>query len=318
MSGLAGPRFPFSAKPELVFPRENQETIMPLFIRAFNNHNEPLVGVNNEILPRSYFNIIKLKKEGTFFSQIPGYETCWVLAEGVCDINVNGQEFNNVGRRANIWESQRADSVYAPANAEVNVVAVSDAVKIYVAGGRCDQAYKPFRILPEDVKPVEVGSVDTHSRRVINHILGAKDEGRTGNLLVSELYTDPGCWAGYPPHKHGEDIPAEKGKWKETGFEEIYHFEYNPQNGFGAQFDYYPGSMEERNVWMVRSGDTFCISGGYHPGVTSPGHAEYIFTILVGHTSHSLVQNFDPEYSHLASSLPGVKDMVALFTGQNK
>lgn len=291
---------------------------MPRFIRAYNNYNEPIVGVGDSVLPRTYFNIVRLKKGERHYAMVPGYETCWVMAEGTCDITVDGQKFAQVGNRANVWESQRADSVYAPAGVEIIAEGVSDECLIYVAGGRCAVYYKPFRVTPEEVKPVEVGSVDTHSRRVINHILGAKDEGRTGNLLVSELYADPGCWAGYPPHKHAEDLPLSSTAWKETGFEEIYHFQYNPQNGFGAQFDYYPGAMEDRNVWMMRSGDTFCISGGYHPGVASPGHAEYIFTILVGHTQHSLVQNFDPEYAYLASKLPGVKDMVALFTGENK
>ncbi len=291
---------------------------MPRFIRAYDNHNEPLVSIHDKELPRTYFNIVRLKKGERHYARVPGYETCWVLAGGVCNITVNGETFAGVGKRANIWESQKADSVYAPAGAEVVVEGVSDQAKLFVAGGRCDVQHKPFRITPDEVKPVEVGSVETHSRRVINHILGAKDEGRTGNLLVSELYADPGCWAGYPPHKHGDDLPLSPDAWKETGFEEIYHFQYNPHNGFGAQFDYYPGSMEDRNVWMMRSGDTFCISGGYHPGVASPGHAEYIFTILVGHTQHSLVQNFDPEYAYLASRLPGVKDMVALFTGENK
>ena len=41
---------------------------------------------------------------------------------------------------------------------------------------------------------------------------------------------------------------------------------------------------------MTREGDTFCFDSGYHPTATSPGHAEYIFTILVGKTQRSLVQ----------------------------
>lgn len=291
---------------------------MPRFIRAYNNYNEPVVSINDFVLPRTYFNIVRLEKGETFYSKITGYETCWVMAGGTCDIDVDGEKFANVGKRKDIWESQRADSVYAPAGAAVNVSCVSDKALIYVAGGKCGEYHKPYRITPDEVKPVEVGSVETHSRRVINHILGAKDEGKTGNLLVSELYADPGCWAGYPPHKHADDLAKKPNVWKETGFEEIYHFQYNPQNGFGAQFDYYPGDESAQKVWMMRSGDTFCISGGYHPGVTSPGHAVYIFTILVGHTMHSLVQNFDPEYAYLASQLPGVKDMVALFTGENK
>lgn len=291
---------------------------MPRFIRAYNNYNEPIVSINDSVLPRTYFNIVCLKKGETFYSLLSAYETCWVMASGTCDFDVAGDKFTNVGKRKDIWESQRADSIYAPANAPVQVTCVSETAKIYVAGGRETQYHKPYRISPDEVKPVEVGSVETHSRRVINHILGAKDEGKTGNLLVSELYADPGCWAGYPPHKHADDLAKKPGEWKETAFEEIYHFQYNPQNGFGAQFDYYPGDEAAQKVWMMRSGDTFCISGGYHPGVTSPGHAVYIFTILVGHTLHSLVQNFDPEYAYLASQLPGVKDMVALFTGENK
>ncbi len=291
---------------------------MPRFIRAYNNHNEAIVSINDSVLPRTYFNIVRLNKGETYYACVPGYETCWVLTHGTCNIDVDGKVFENVGQRDSIWESQRADSVYAPASAKINVTCVSDDVVILVAGGRCDEYHEPYRITPEEVKPVEVGSPETHSRRVINHILGAKDEGRTGNLLVSELYADAGCWAGYPPHKHADDFAVSEGVWKETGFEEIYHFQYNPENGFGAQFDYIPGNESDPKVWMMRSGDTFCIDKGYHPGVTSPGHAVYIFTILVGHTQHSLVQNFDPEYAYLAKQLPGVQNMVALFTGECK
>lgn len=291
---------------------------MPRFIRAYDNHNEPIIDANDDFLPRTYFNIVRLKKGETHYTCVEGYETCWVLTHGRCNIDVDGKVFENVGNRDSIWANQRSDSVYAPAGAKINVTCVSDDVVIFVAGGRCEEYHEPYRIKPEDVKPVEVGSVETHSRRVINHILGAKDEGRTGNLLVSELYADPGCWAGYPPHKHGNDIPRADGTWKETGFEEVYHFHYNPENGFGAQFDYVKGDETSPRVWHMRSGDTFLISKGYHPGVTSPGHAAYIFTILVGHTQHSLVQNFDPEYAYLGKQLPGVQDMVELFTGDKK
>ena len=64
---------------------------------------------------------------------------------------------------------------------------------------------------------------------------------------------------------------------------------------------------------MTRDGDTVIIDRGYHPTVTSPGHAEYIFTILVGKTTRSLVQNFKEEYRYLTKIIPGVKDMVDNF-----
>lgn len=291
---------------------------MPRIIRAHDNHNEPIINRENDFLPRTYFNIVRLTKGEEYYTTVPGYETCWVLWTGTCDIVVDDEKFAGVGGRKSVWESPRADSVYAPAGAKIRVTATAAETVIAVAGGRCDEYHKPFRVKPDEVQPVEVGSVETHSRRVIYHILGAKDKGRTGNILISELYADPGCWAGYPPHKHGDDIPSGENTWAETGFEEVYHFRYNPDNGFGAQFDYEPGDSTPNGVWRMRSGDTFMISSGYHPGVTSPGHAAYIFTILIGHTQHSLVQNFEPQYRYLCKELPGVQSMVDLFTGQKK
>ena len=137
---------------------------------------------------------------------------------------------------------------------------------------------------------VEVGSHDTHSRRRIFHILGQNGAGRAGSLLVSELYGDPGCWSGYPPHKHDTDrLPVE------TNHEEIYHYRYRPETGFGAQFRYdADGGGEEPEVVMTRHGDTYCIDHGYHPTLRAPGHEGYIFTILVGRQHRGLVQSFEP------------------------
>ncbi len=85
-----------------------------------------------------------------------------------------------------------------------------------------------------------------------------------GRLLVSELYADDGCWSGYPPHKHDTEHPPE-----ETDFEEIYHYRFRPETGFGAQFCY-DGNGGEPVVAMTRHGDTFLVDRGYHPSVTSP------------------------------------------------
>lgn len=71
----------------------------------------------------------------------------------------------------------------------------------------CTQPFAPYRIAPEDVGMVEVGSQDTHARRRIPHVLGRNAAGRAGNLLVSELCGDDGSWSGYPPHKHDTERP---------------------------------------------------------------------------------------------------------------
>jgi 5-deoxy-glucuronate isomerase len=159
---------------------------------------------------------------------------------------------------------------------------------------------------PGEVEMVDIGSAQTKSHRRIFHVLGHNAAGRAGNLLVSELYCDEGCWSGYPPHKHDDERPP-----AETGFEELYHFRFRPENGFGAQLSFQPDGSSQ--CFMTRNGDTFLLDRGYHPTVTSPGHEEYIFTILVGKHQRSLVQNFKEEYRHIMGNIPGIQDMVDKF-----
>ncbi len=173
-----------------------------------------------------------------------------------------------------------------------------DGTEIAVAGGVCDKAYPPFRVLPAEVDMVDVGSIETRSHRRIFHILGKNAAGRAGNLLVSELYCDHGCWSGYPPHKHD----ADQGD-AETNHEETYHYRFRPESGFGAQLCFQPDGSSQ--CFMTRHGDTFLLDRGYHPTVTSPGHEEYIFTILVGKSQRGLVQNFKEDYHYLMARDPG-------------
>jgi 5-deoxy-glucuronate isomerase len=188
----------------------------------------------------------------------------------------------------------------------VRVRANADGTEVAVAGGACARVYAPFRVSPQEVEVVDVGSSETHSHRRIFHLLGQNGLGRAGNLLVSELYADSGCWSGYPPHKHDEDSGT-----METAHEEVYHFRFRPETGFGAQLCFQPDGSSQ--CFMTRHGDTFLLDKGYHPTVTSPGHEEYIFTILVGKSQRGLVQNFKEEHRHLMRGIPGIQDMVNKF-----
>ena len=253
------------------------------------------------ILSLIYFNLLRLRKGQDFQQKVNGFETLYVVLSGNCDIEVNGERFQNVGQRKDIW-SGNADSVYATTGAIVNIHSNHDETEIAVAGGRSSQEFPPFRILPEEVDMVDVGSNETKTRRRIFHILGQNAVGRAGNLLVSELYADEGCWSGYPPHKHDEERGSE-----ETAFEELYHFRFLPETGFGAQIVYQPDGFSQ--CFMTRNGDTFLLDRGYHPTVTSPGHEEYIFTVLVGKYQRSLIQHFKEEYQYMMEKFPGIQAM---------
>ncbi len=271
------------------------------FRPAADNHNMPLFAGDAPV-KNSYLNIVRLAAGERHAACVDGFETVWVLLGGTGRITVDGTDFGPIGGRVDVW-SGRADSVYAGPGAAVEVAAVTDC-ELAVAGGRWSRPEAAFRIPPEEVDMVDVGSNDTKSRRRIFHILGQNGAGRAGHLLVSELYADEGCWSGYPSHKHDTASDGE------TAHEEIYHWRFSPPTGFGAQLWY---NENEREAYVTRDGDSFAFAGGYHPTVTSPGHASYIFTVLVGRDQRSLVQNFEEKHRHLMDRIPGIGAMRAKF-----
>lgn len=270
-------------------------------IRNYSNANTPILSGNNSLVPNTYFNLIELNRGGKYSCLLTNHETVWVVLKGKCDIQAGDVFFPSVGQRIDIW-SGKADSVYIGKNTHVTVTSLDDLTEIAIAGGICTESFPAFRITPEDVEMVDVGSEATHTHRQIYHILGHNGIGRAGNLLVSELYCDGGCWSGYPAHKHDtENYP------EETAFEEVYHYRFNPKNGFGGQFLFDESTGYQ--AFMTRHRDTFAFSSGYHPTVTSPGHKEYIFTILVGKYQRSLIQNFKEEYRYMMDFIPGIGAM---------
>lgn len=275
---------------------------MPKLIRARDNRHAPIIEAGAGDATLTYFNLLKLHAGEAVTLDVPRCELLCVVLSGRADIAACAQEFKNIGRRHDIWDGP-ADSVYCGTCPRVTVRALREGTEVAVAGGRCEQPFAPFRITPEEVEMVDVGSKETHSHRRIFHILGQNARGRAGCLLVSELYADDGCWSGYPPHKHDTERPPE-----ETDFEEIYHYRFRPESGFGAQICYGENGTEPVAV-MTRHGDTFVIDRGYHPTVTSPGHEGYIFTVLVGRKQRSLVQYFDPTHGHVMGKIPGIQAM---------
>ena len=280
---------------------------MPIKHIAATEQADRLVLNGDAPVRDTYFRLLSLEPAQSETFQIEEFECLVVVLSGSARITVAGEVFDTVGQRVDIW-SGRADSVYCGRNKMVSIVALGQ-TELAIAGCRSEADFPAFRITPDEVDCVDVGSNETKSRRRIFHVLGQNGAGRTGKLLVSELYCDEGCWSGYPPHKHDTDREGE------TAHEEVYHYRFNPPSGFGGQFWFEAdeGNIVDSKVLMTRHGDTVCFDTGYHPTVTSPGHAEYIFTILVGKTQRPLVQHFKEEHRHLMDKIPGISAMREKF-----
>lgn len=280
---------------------------MPKHLLPFDNKNQPIVAEGNDVVPLVYFNRVYLKPGETHSYKLSQHESCVVPVTGTCSVNVDGETFDAIGERQHLWEGM-PNSVYVPVGADCKIQCGDQAMEIFIAGGVYEEKLAPFAIRTANIDKVQYGSDDTKTHRKIKHILGQSNADQRGRLLVSELFTvGAGGWSGFPPHKHDTERPP-----VETRYEEVYQFRFNPDHGFGCQFDYLEdgGSGSPHHI---KNGSTYMIDSGYHPCVAAPGYEMYYFTIIVGETSKSLLQFFEPTHAYQVETIPGIKDMVAKF-----
>lgn len=278
-----------------------------MHIAPHENQNQPIVDVEDALVPLVYFNIVKLRAGEDFDYRVPGYETCVVPATGTVTVETNGETFAEIGNRgADVWDGE-PEGVYVPTDSGTRISAQTD-TEIFVAGAKYDQQLAPFAVRAGDLDVVQYGSDDTKTHRKIKHILGAGHHNRVGRLLVSELFTvGPGGWSGFPSHKHdSERLPDE------TRHDECYNFRFKPDYGSGLQMlqreDNEPG-----DAYHIMNRSTVVIDKGYHPCCVLPGYEMYYFTILGGQSQRSLKQYFQPTHAEQLHTIPGIMDMVAKF-----
>ena len=279
-----------------------------MHIAPHDNSNNPIVVVDNELVPLNYFNIIKQKKGEVFNYSLSGYETCIVPATGTISIDIEGKSFDQLGNRGvDVWDGE-PEGAYVPVGAKVRIVCQSDKTETFIAGAQYDKVLEPFDVRKTEIDLVQYGSDETKTHRKIKHILGANQHGKVGRLLVSELYTvGQGGWSGFPSHKHDTDqLP------NETRHDETYNFRFRPNYGSGLQMlqreDNEPG-----DAYHIMDGSTMLIDNGYHPCAVLPGYEMYYFTILGGLSQRSLKQYFQPTHEEQLHTIPGIMDMVAKF-----
>ncbi len=279
-----------------------------MHIAPYDNQNKPIVDVEDKVVPLNYFNIVKLEAGQAFEYRVPGYETCIVPATGSVDVDVEGDQYTDLGGRGtDAWDGE-PEGVYVPSGAVATMVCRSDNAEIFVAGAKYDKVLSPFAVRSDELDLVQYGSDDTKTHRKIKHILGQKQHGKVGRLLVSELYTvGAGGWSGFPSHKHDTDRLPDESRHDET-----YNFRFRPNYGSGLQMlqreDGKPG-----DAYHIVDGSTICLDRGYHPCCVLPGYEMYYFTILGGLSQRSLVQYFQPTHASQLETIPGIKDMIAKF-----
>ncbi len=218
------------------------------------------------------FELWRLDAGQEIAAQASAREHCLVLLGGCADVEAGGMRWNAIGERSSPFDGRkRPYSVYVPAGCGYRVRAQS-ALELAVASAPGGGDFAPRLIPPEEVAFSVRG--EGTNRRYIHDIL--PETAPAHSLLVVEVFTPPGHWSSYPPHKHDRDALPE-----ESLLEETYYHRIHPAHGFAFQRVY----SDDRSLdvtMTVEDGDLVLVPRGYHPCAAAHGYELYYLNVMAG------------------------------------
>ena len=175
------------------------------------------------------------------------------------------------------------DAAYLPPGTRFTIAGAGAVGLCFAPAGDGAEA----RVLPASGVVPETRGHGAHERRVNAILMGDR---AADALLVCEVYTPPGHWSSYPPHKHDRDAMPE-----ESFLEETYHFRIDPPQGFAVQRVYSDDRTLDETL-AVGDGDTVLVPRGYHTVSAPPGYAVYYLNVMAGPTRAWAVTD-DPDHA---------------------
>lgn len=245
------------------------------------------------------FNFLVLGASETYSAESGDREFLAVILGGKASFEINGQRFEKVGGRPNVF-SGKPHSVYIPAGAHFTIKA-EGVVEIALPNAPSDLAVEPYVIPPAQVAAGAWGAANF--KRNFHQILtlASQPDLPARRLIVGETYTPSGNWSTYPPHKHQVDnLP------REAYHEEMYFFKVSPGDGFGI-CHYYNEEGEEEN-FTIRDNSIHMMPRGYHTVVSAPGYTTYYLWFLAG-TQRVQATTDDPALGWVGRTVAMLKEL---------
>lgn len=200
-------------------------------------------------------------------------ETILVLVEGHADLHVGGVDFGRFGDRMSVFEATPPHALYVPEGSDWAAVATTPlTLAVCTAPGR-GGGHQAARIGPEGIASVPRGQ-GANLRHI--HPIAMEERDVAGSLLVTEVFTPPGNWSSYPPHRHDEDdFP------RMTQLEETYYHRLDPPQGFALQRVFTEdGSIDQ--TMAVQDHDVVLVPRGHHPCGAPHGYGLYYLNVMAG------------------------------------
>jgi 5-deoxy-glucuronate isomerase len=208
-------------------------------------------------------------------------ECCVVVIAGRASVSSEHGDWRDLGGRPTPFDGA-TDAAYLPPGTRFTLTGSAEVGLCFAPAG---EGAEP-RVLPAAGVVPEIRGRGAHER-TINAILMGGEEADA--LLVCEVYTPPGHWSSYPPHKHDRDALPD-----ESVLEETYYFRIDPPQGFGLQRVYTDDRSLDETL-SVRDRDTVLVPRGYHTVSAPPGYAVYYLNVMAGPTRTWAVAN-DPDH----------------------
>jgi len=220
------------------------------------------------------FGVCNLAPGAGWEAQSEVEETLAVILCGTVDAVAGEAHWSGLGGRSNVFAG-RASAVYVPPGERLALQAVGGPAKVAICQSPVPDGQstpRPYVIGPADVQ-VNARGREPFAREVHDILDLSRPAAR---LVVGETFNEVGNWSSYPPHKHDEN----RGE-AEARLEELYYFQVDPEQGFGAQFLYtVDGEIDE--AYRVRQGDVTLLPRGYHPVAAAPGYRLYYLWVMAG------------------------------------
>ena len=237
-------------------------------------------GINSEMLMDIY--VKKLKKGETLEIIEENNECAILLLSGDVTFKV-GNEIDEHCKRKTPFEkkpyavlfcTQVKASVTANEESEI-LVQMTDNEKTWKS-----EFYNPDNCLYQEFGK---GQWNGTGHRIVSTMFDL-DNAPQSNMVMGEVFNQPGRWSSYPPHYHPQP--------------ELYYYQFDHPEGFGAGF-------EGNTPYKTENGSCLCIRGGNaHQQVTAPGYEMY-YVWLIRHLDGDpwdKTRIYVPEYEWLANA----------------
>ncbi len=219
------------------------------------------------------FMVHRLSKGDEISAYEADQETIIVLVEGKAAIKLGDLDLGERGDRMTVFDRKPPHAAYAPAGCQITIAATTACTIALCSAPKGEGDHPPAAIGPDGITQ-EVRGEGTNTRYI--HAIAMEDRDVAGRLLVTEVYTPPGHWSSYPPHRHDENNFPEM-----TYLEETYYHRISPAGTFGIQ-RVFTDDLSLDETMAVSDHDLVLVPYGHHPCAAPHGVEMYYLNVMAG------------------------------------